>query len=136
MQDLTKKNLLISDVQFLNEVLDLIKDYYKFYKYSYVFRYFLFYDVNDNFLDYNFSYLYTQINQILDLLEFDRIPNILNISDELDFKNKFIEIKDQIFFLTKSIKIYKNNIIEEIEKNIFGKIDYKLLEEPIDSFNW
>ena len=136
MQDLTKKNLLISDVQFLNEVLDLIKDYYKFYKYSYVFRYFLFYDVNDNFLDYNFSYLYTQINKILDLLEFDRIPNILNISDELDFKNKFIEIKDQIFFLTKSIKIYKNNIIEEIEKNIFGKIDYKLLEEPIDSVNW
>ena len=32
----------------------------------------------------------------------------------------------------KSIKIYKNNIIEEIAKNIFGKIDYKLLEEPVD----
>ena len=36
----------------------------------------------------------------------------------------------------KSIKIYKNNIIEEIAKNIFGKIDYKLLEEPFDFVKW
>ena len=56
MQDLAKKNLLISDVQFLNEVLDLIEDYYKFYKYLYIFRYFLFYDVDDNFLNYNFYF--------------------------------------------------------------------------------
>jgi hypothetical protein len=133
---LTKKDLLNSDLQFLNEIFDLIKDYYKFYKYLYIFRYFLINDVDDNFLDYNFSFLNNQIIKSLDLLEFDNIPNLLEISDATNFKHQFVEFKEQLLYLIKSIKVYKNNIIQEIEKNIFGKIDYKLLEGPIDSITW
>ena len=132
-QDLIKVNL---ELHFLDEVLYSIEDYYKFYKYLSIYRYFLFDDVDANFLDYNFSFLYSQINKILDLLEFDSIPNILNISEPTDFKNKFVEFRDKILLSMKSIKIYKNNIIEEIAKNIFGKIDYKLLEEPVDFVKW
>ena len=136
INDLRKKYSLIYDVECLNEIFDLIVDYYKFFKYLTIFRYFLYNDVDDNFLNYNFSFLYTQINKALDLLEFDTIENLLNIPDLLEFKNQYNIFKEKIFGSIKSIKIFKNNIISEIEKNICGKIDYKLLEEPIDSINW
>ena len=136
ISELSKKDLLDSDLQFLNEILDLIKDYYKFYKYLSIFRYFLISDVDDNFLDYNFSFLNNQINESLELLEFDSMPNLLKIPDAINFKHQFLEFKEKLLYLIKSIKIYKNNIIQEIEKNIFGKIDYKLLEAPIDSVTW
>ena len=136
ISELSKKDLLDSDLQFLNEILDLIKDYYNFHKYLSIFRYFLINDVDDNFLDYNFSFLNNQNNKSLELLEFDNIQNLLKISDTSNFKHQFLEFKEQFLYLIKSIKIYKNNIIQEIEKNIFGKIDYKLLEAPIDSITW
>ena len=136
ISELAQKNLLDSDLQFLNEILDLIKDYYKFYKYLSIFRYFLIIDVDDNFLDYNLSFLNNQINKSLELLEFDSLLNLLEISDATNFKHQFIKFKEQLLYLIKSIKIYKNNIIQEIEKNIFGKVDYKLLEAPIDSVTW
>lgn len=134
--ELSKKDLLNSDLEFLNEILYLIKDYYKFYKYLCIFRYFLRSDTDDNFLDYNSSFLNELMNQSLDLLEFDSLPNLVKIPDITNFKHQFLEFKEKILYLIKSIKIYKNNIIQEIEKNIFGKIDYKLLEDPIDSVTW
>ena len=54
--ELTQKDLLDSDLQFLNEIFDLIQDYYKFYKYLSIFRNFVRSDVADNFLDCNFSF--------------------------------------------------------------------------------
>ena len=81
---LNKKDFLI-DLQFLKEIFDLIKDYNKFCKYLTIFRYFLISDVDDNFLDYNFTFLNNQINKALDLLEFNSIQNLVNIPDQSKF---------------------------------------------------
>ena len=130
-----EKKAIISESECLKEAMDLVEEFYRFYKYLSIFQYFLLYDADDKFLEYNFSTLYSNVSQMLEYLEFDDIPNIFK-SNTPERRYKFIELRQKILYLIKSIKVYQNNIIEEIAQNVFGRIDFKLLEEPVTSVTW
>jgi hypothetical protein len=76
--------------------MDLVEEFYRYYKYLSIFRYFLLYDVDDNFLEYNFSTLYSNVSQMLEYLEFDDIPNILELMNAQDKEEVNSEISEML----------------------------------------
>ena len=49
--------------------------------------------------------------------------NIIAEDDRTIFKKKFNDYKDKIYSLIKLTQTYKNNLINEINNNLYDKID-------------
>ena len=45
----------------------------------------------------------------------------------------FLDYKDHILSLIKSIQTYKNNLLNEIDNNLYDKIDYKRIAKLNDT---
>ena len=67
--------------------------------------------------------LQNQVDELLELVELDQLPNILKINDKNDFKNKFLEYKDHIISLINQTETFKKNLIDDIQNYLYNKID-------------
>ena len=124
-----KKNLLDGDLIFLDEALETIINCNRLLKYIFIFGYYLNKDANITLFEYNYQFLQHQNDLLLESIELDKLPSIMKIIDYNLFKKMFLEYKDNIFSLIKLIYTYKNNLINEINNNLFDKIDYQRISD-------
>ena len=70
---------------------------------------------------------------MLELIELDRLPNILKIADQKTFQESFLKYKDHALALIKSTQTFKKNLIDEIENNINVKFNFDIIKELDDT---
>ena len=99
----------------------------------FVYEYFL--DESSNFVlfENNLEILQNQTDLLLELIELDRLPEILKISNQKEFQESFLKYKDHALALIKSTTTFKKNLIDEIENNINVKINYDVIKELDDT---
>ena len=119
-----EKNLVQDDVKFLEDALETIFNCNRLLKYIFIFGYFLKEDANITLFEYNYHFLQHQNDLLLESIELEKLPNIIEIQDKNLFQKMFLEYKDNTFSLIKLIETYKNNLINEIDNNLYDKIDY------------
>ena len=74
-----------------------------------------------------------QTDLLLELIELDRLPVILKISNQKEFQESFLKYKDHALALIKSTQTFKKNLIEELENNINAKFNYDIIKELDDT---
>ena len=117
------KNILESDLYFLEEAIATIIDCYRAIKYIFIFQYFLDDEDAEELINNDLDILQNQVDILLELVELDQLPNILKINDKNDFKNKFLEYKDHIISLINQTETFKKNLIDDIQNYLYNKID-------------
>ena len=124
-EDLIEKKYMTKDeIIFLDESFNTILDCNRLLKYIYVFGYFLADNVNITLFENNSEILRNQADSLLELIELDRLPSIIQISDDKLFKENFLSYKDHALALIKSTQTFKTNLINEIDNNLYDKINY------------
>ena len=131
---ITKKGMLEIDVNYLDDSLNMIIECNKLLKNIFVYVYFLD-ETKSNFIIFenNLEILQNQTDLLLELIELDRLPNILKIADQKKFHEEYLKYKDHALALIKSTQTFKKNLIEEIENNINVKINYDAIKELDDT---
>ena len=119
------------EAQILDESLDIIIDNNRFLKNIFIFYYFLNLNADIQIFEHNFQFFLKQNNDLLELVEFKKLDDIIDIKDSNTFKQKFIEYREKAISIIKSIKKYKENLIKDIDVNLYDKIDFKKIYEPI-----
>ena len=120
----SKKMINIEELQFLDETLNTVKDCHRLLKYSFVFAYFMKDDVNMTLFEHNQEILEHQADMLNEMIELEQLPDILKIENEEIFKENFFKYKDRALRLLNSTNNYKNGMLQEIDNNLFDKIDY------------
>ena len=129
-----KKNLLENDIIFLDDSLNTICDCNRLLKYIYIFGYFLNDNVNITLFEYNLEILQNQTDSLLELIELERLPSIIETFDEKSFKKMFNDYKDNAYSLINSTQTFKTNLINEIQNNLYDKINYDRIKDLNDTF--
>jgi ariadne-1 len=129
-----KKNWLNDDIALLDESLNTMIDCNRLLKYIYIFGYFLKNEVNITLFENNLEILRNQTDSLLELIELDRLPNIIKIEDKKSFKEMFLNYKDHNYSLINSTQTFRTNLINEIENNLYDKINYERLKNLNDTF--
>ena len=129
-----KKNLLENDIIFLDDSLNTICDCNRLLKYIYIFGYFLNDNVNITLFEYNLEILQNQTDSLLELIELERLPSIIETFDEKLFKKMFNDYKDNAYSLINSTQTFKTNLINEIQNNLYDKINYDRIKDLNDTF--
>ena len=126
-----KNYVFKDDVKFLDEAFELIVDNNRFLKNIFIFYYFLNINADIQIFEHNFQFFLKQNNLLLELIEFKKLDEIINIENINTFKQKFVEFRDKALTIIKSVQIYKDNLTKEIDINLYDKIDFRKIEEPI-----
>ena len=115
----------------MDDSLNTIIDCNRALKYIFIFEYFLKDEDDDieDLIDNNLETLQKQVDSLLELVELDQLPNILKISDEDNFKKKFLEYKDHIISLMNSTENFKKKLVDEIQNNLLDNIDYDKIKK-------
>ena len=123
------------DVVFLDNSLTMIIDCNRLLKNIAIYHYFL--DENNStnitLFENNLEILQNQTDLLLELIELDRLPEILKISNQKEFQESFLKYKDHALALIKSTQTFKKNLIEELENNINAKFNYDIIKELDDT---
>ena len=123
------------DVVFLDDSLNMIIECNRLLKNISVYQYFL--DEKNNtsitLFENNVEILQNQTDALLELIELDRLPNILKIADQKTFQESFLKYKDHALALIKSTQTFKQNLIDEIENNINVKFNFDIIKELDDT---
>ena len=134
-QDLIeKKKMIENDLNFLDESFNTMIDCTRLLKYIYIFKYYLKENINITLFENNLEILQNQTDSLLELIELDTLPGIININDEKIFKEKFLNYKDHAYSLIKSTQTFKNNLINEIENNLYDKVNYDRIKKLNEMF--
>ena len=119
------------DVIFLDKSYDVLVDNNRFLKNIFIFYFFLNLEADIKLFEHNFQYFLKQNNSLLEMIEFKTLDDIINIEDITDFNQKFIDYREKVLSIIKLIQTYKDNLIKEIDINLYDKIDFRKIEEPI-----
>ena len=129
------KKIMDIDVVFLDDSLNMIIECNRLLKNISVYQYFL--DEKNNtsitLFENNVEILQNQTDALLELIELDRLPNILKIADQKTFQESFLKYKDHALALIKSTQTFKKNLIDEIENNINVKFNFDIIKELDDT---
>ena len=130
---INKKVMLESDVNYLDDALNMIIECNRLLKNIFVYEYFL--DKSTNFVlfENNLEILQNQTDSLLELIELDRLPNIMKINEPKQFQEEYLRYKDRVLALIKSTQTFKKNLVDEIENNINAKINYDTIKELDDT---
>ena len=131
--ELINKTLVYDDIKFLDDALNLILDYNRILKYTFIFHCFLALNSNVNVFEYTFKYFQIIYNEFLELIESDKISSIIIILFGEIFNKNFIELKKKILSLIDLLNEIKKVLIKEIENNLYDKIDYLVCNLPFHS---
>ena len=129
------KNMLENDLIFLKDCIKTIIDCNRVLKYIFIFEYFTKEEKEEELIENDLNMLQNQVDSLMELVELDKLPNIIKISNENEFKKKFLEYKDQIISLMKSTEKFKNNVINELQNNPIYKIDYDKIKKLQKEYN-
>ena len=124
-----KKNLIENDLIFLDDTLNTLYDCNRLLKYIYIFGYFLADNANMTLFEYNLEILQNQTDLLLELIELDRLPSIIETFDENLFKKMFNSYKDNVHSLINSTQTFKTNLINEIQNNLYDQINYDRIKD-------
>jgi ariadne-1 len=124
-----KKNLIENDLIFLDDTLNTLYDCNRLLKYIYIFGYFLADNANMTLFEYNLEILQNQTDSLLELIELDRLPSIIETFDENLFKKMFNSYKDNVHSLINSTQTFKTNLINEIQNNLYDQINYDRIKD-------
>ena len=127
-----KKYLFEEEVKFLDEALEVIINCTRLLKYIFIYGFFLCDNANITLFEYNYQFLQTQIDKLLEMIELQKLSTIISVLSQNNFKKMFLDYKDHILSLIKSIQTYKNNLINEIDNSLYDKIDYKRIAKLND----
>ena len=123
------KNILESDLIFLEDAKTTILDCNRALKYIFIFQYYLNDEDAEELINNDLDILQNQMDSLLELVELDHLPNIMKIFNKDNFKKKFLEYKDHIISLVNSTENFKKNLIEAIQNNFYDKIDYDRIKK-------
>ena len=123
------KNILESDLIFLEDAKTTILDCNRALKYIFIFQYYLNDEDAEELINNDLDILQNQMDSLLELIELDHLPNIIKIFNKDNFKKKFLEYKDHIISLVNSTENFKKNLIEAIQNNFYDKIDYDRIKK-------
>ena len=129
-----KKNMIENDLSFLDESLNTIIDCNRILKYVYIFGYFLDDNTNITLFEYNLEILQNQTDSLLELIELDRLPLIIDTFDKKLFKEMFLSYKDNALALIKSTQTFKVNLINEIQNNLYDKVNFHRIKDLNKTF--
>ena len=129
-----KKDMIENDLTFLDESLNTIIDCNRLLKYIYIFGYFLDDNTNITLFEYNSEILKNQTDSLLELIELDRLPLIIETFDNKKFKEMFLIYKDHALALIKSTQTFKANLISEIQNDLCDKINYDRIKNLNETF--
>ena len=129
-----KKNILENDLHFLDDSLNTIIDSNRLLKYIFIFGYFLDDKANVSLFESNLEVLQNQTDSLLELIELERLPSIIETSDEKLFKEMFLKYKDHALAMINSTKTFRTNLINEIENNLYDQINYDRLKNLNETF--
>ena len=129
-----KKNMLENDLNFFDDSLNTIIDCNRIMKYVYIFGYFLEDNVNITLFENNLEILQNQTDALLELIELETMPKIIETVDEKLFKEKFLNYKDHAYSLINSTRSFKGNLVNEIQNNLYDKINYDRIKNLNDTF--
>ena len=129
-----KKNILENDLHFLEDSLNTIIDCNRLLKYIFIFGYFLDDKANVSLFENNLEILQNQTDSLLELIELERLPSIIETSDEKLFKEMFLKYKDHALAMINSTKKFRTNLINEIENNLYDQINYDRLKNLNETF--
>ena len=90
-------------------------------------------NTNITLFEYNYQFLQAQVDTLLEMIELQKLPTIISVISQSNFKKMFLDYKDHILSLIKSIQTYKNNLLNEIDNNLYDKIDYKRIAKLNDT---
>ena len=107
---------------------------WKLLKYIYIFGYFLDDNTNITLFEYNSEILKNQTDSLLELIELDRLPLIIETFDNKKFKEMFLIYKDHALALIKSTQTFKANLISEIQNDLCDKINYDRIKNLNETF--
>lgn len=133
-KELIAKNMVENDLIFLDDSLNTIIDCNRLLKYIYIFGYYLNDDVNTILFENNLETLREQSDSLLELIELDKLPSIIKIDDDKIFKEMFNKYRDHVFTLTHTTQNFKNNLIKEIQNNLYDKINYDRIKNLNETF--
>ena len=123
-----------NDLHFLDDSLNTIIDSNRLLKYIFIFGYFLDDKANVSLFESNLEVLQNQTDSLLELIELERLPSIIEISDEKQFKEMFLKYKDHALAMIKSTKTFRTNLINEIENNLYDQINYDRIKNLNETF--
>ena len=126
---INKKAFLESDVEYLDESLNMIIDCNRLLKNIFVYEYFLDEDTKNVLFDNNLEILQNQTDSLLELIELNQLTDILKINEPKKFQEEYLKYKDHALALIKSTQTFKKNLLDEIENNINVKINYETIKE-------
>ena len=129
-----KKNILENDLHFLEDSLNTIIDCNRLLKYIFIFGYFLDDKANITLFENNLEILQNQTDSLLELIELERLPSIIETSDEKLFKEMFLKYKDHALAMINSTKTFRTNLINEIKNNLYDQINYDRLKNLNETF--
>ena len=129
------KGVIEADLNFLDEALKNIIECNRYLKYNFIFGYFLNDQANIKLFEFNYQFLRNQNDLLLELIELGKLPKIIAEKDKNIFHKKFIEYKDGMLSSIKLIQTYKTNLINEIDNNLFDKIDYDKIYNKLKLLN-
>ena len=129
-----EKNILESDLYFLEEAITTIIGCYRALKYIFIFQYFLDDEDAEGLINNDLYILQNQVDSLLELVELDQLPNILKINDKDAFKNNFLEYKDHIISLIAQTESFKKNLIDDIQNYLYNKIDPDRIKKLRDEY--
>ena len=122
------KNLLLSDLYFLNEAVESTIKSRKFLKCTYVFGFYLKEKSKEmKLFEHKQSLLESNADRLHELLENETIKTILALNDDSDFDNEFKKFKILIIDLLSATNKFLGNLMTEIENGMLHLIDNKKL---------
>ena len=113
----------------MDDTLNTLYDCNRLLKYIYIFGYFLADNANMTLFEYNLEILQNQTDSLLELIELDRLPSIIETFDENLFKKMFNSYKDNVHSLINSTQTFKTNLINEIQNNLYDQINYDRIKD-------
>ena len=121
------KNQNYDELKFMEDAADTIIHARRCLKNTYVFGFYMI-DCNEKNLFEHHQYLLDRdTDKLHGMMEGDIIKKLLQIETFDEFNKSFISFRNDVINLLSCINKYKDNILNEIEKNLLDKIDYKLI---------
>ncbi len=129
------KNIIENDLDFFEDCIKTIIDCNRVLKYIFIFGYFVTEENIEELIENDLNMLQNQVDSLMELVELDRLPNMIKYCNENEFKKCFLEYKDQIISLINSTEKFKQNLVNELQNNPNYKIDYDKIKKLRNEYN-
>lgn len=124
------KNIVMSELSFLREAVEIVIKSRRLLKYSYVFGFYLKKKCQEKSLfEHIQSKLETHVDKLHEMLENQSLNTILALNSFEDFNEEFKNYRNLIIDLYSATSTFTGNFLVEIENKMLHLVDYKKIAD-------